>query len=188
VLTLKRYERHNAASSPITKPARSTFTPFSSFNSAAREHDPAELLAWASASSPREIVPMLLTTRRRWSINGSRRATGRRRDRDQRFITRPIAGFYGLRIWPRRAGNDQCRFTGGRLASVFSRRQALRVSIGWPRWTALAVHRVMVLQRLHNDLPLLSSVTHPVAVDPDPLLHEHASAQDGRHDLAPEAK
>jgi phosphoserine phosphatase len=28
----------------------------------------------------------------------------------------------------------------------------------------------------HNDLPLLSWVTHPVAVDPDPLLREHASA------------
>jgi phosphoserine phosphatase len=29
----------------------------------------------------------------------------------------------------------------------------------------------------HNDLALLSAVTHPVAIDPDPVLQEHAGAR-----------
>lgn len=32
-----------------------------------------------------------------------------------------------------------------------------------------------------NDLPLLSAVGHPVAVDPDAILHQHALAQDWRN-------
>jgi phosphoserine phosphatase len=30
----------------------------------------------------------------------------------------------------------------------------------------------------HNDLPLLNRVTHPVAVDPDEILEEHARNND----------
>ena len=98
------------------------------------------------------------------------------------FITRPIAGLYGIsHLVATEPETIDGRFTGRTTgepcfrAGKLSRGQGLAGRDG-PQPGRLRPNRGSTATRT-TILPLLSSVTHPVAVDPDPLLHEHASAQ-----------
>ena len=144
------------------------------------EHDSSQLLAWRERFVAEKIVPMLLPDAK--ALVDRRLAEG---DlvavvtATNSFVTRPIAELYGISHlvateleiidgrFTGRAAGEPC-FQAGKLSRV---RQWLRTmdrslddfSESW------------FYSDSHNDLPLLSSVTHPVAVDPDPLLLEHAS-------------
>jgi HAD superfamily phosphoserine phosphatase-like hydrolase len=108
------------------------------------------------------------------------------------FVTRPIAEMYGItnlvatepemaagRFTGRVAG-EPC-FQAGKLTCVDA-------------WLASQDHGLRDFSESwfytdsHNDLPLLDAVTHAVAVDPDPILAEHAAVRgwpvvSWRHDL-----
>jgi HAD superfamily hydrolase (TIGR01490 family) len=95
------------------------------------------------------------------------------------FLTRPIADALGIphliASEPERVGG---RFTG-RLDGEACFREGKVVKLD--AWLALRGLRLDELEASffysdsHNDLPLLSRVTHPVAVDPDPALRAQAS-------------
>lgn len=96
-----------------------------------------------------------------------------------RFVTEPIARLLGiphlLATEPERRGG---RYTG-RAVGVPTFREGKITALR--RWRA---ERPDVGTRTHfysdsrNDLPLLEAVTHPVAVDPDPVLSEEAKRRD----------
>jgi len=92
-----------------------------------------------------------------------------------RFITEPIAAALGvedlLATDPEFLGG---RYTG-RVAGTptFREGKVARVK-EWLRETGLNLADSWFYSDSHNDLPLLELVSHPVAVDPDDTLHQHA--------------
>lgn len=96
------------------------------------------------------------------------------------FVTGPIAKLYGVDalIATELECNEQGEFTGrprgipsfreGKIARV----EAWLASQGW-HWDNLETS--YFYSDSLNDLPLLSKVHHPVAVDPDPVLRQHAN-------------
>ncbi len=94
------------------------------------------------------------------------------------FLTRPIADALGI---PHLIASEpevlHGRFTG-RLAGPPCYREGKITKL--EGWLAARGQRLAELEASffysdsHNDLPLLSRVTHPIAVDPDPQLREHA--------------
>ena len=94
------------------------------------------------------------------------------------FITGPIARAYGIEhLIASEAGFDAGRYTG-KLVGIpaFREGKVTRVS-EWlsSRGQQLAdFSETWFFSDSTNDLPLLETVTHPVAVDPDPALEELA--------------
>ncbi|MBK7642476.1 MAG: HAD family hydrolase [Planctomycetes bacterium] len=94
------------------------------------------------------------------------------------FLTRPISEALGIphlvASEPERVGG---RFTG-RLEGVPCFREGkVTKLVEWLALRGLRMHELeasFFYSDSHNDLPLLGSVTHPVAVDPDPVLERHA--------------
>lgn len=96
------------------------------------------------------------------------------------FVTEPIAALFGI---PTLIGCDveivDGRYTGRSIGvPAFREGKVSRVA----DWLAKSGKRLADFERSYfysdsfNDLPLLSAVTHPVAVNPDPTLRAHAEA------------
>ena len=125
------------------------------------DNDYARLLAWRERFVSEKIVPMLLPAAK--ALVDQRLAEG---DlvavvtATNSFITRPIADLYGI----------SHLVATGKLTRVRDWLQSMDRDLG-------EFVESWFYSDSHNDLPLLSSVTHPVAVDPDPRLLEHASAR-----------
>jgi HAD superfamily hydrolase (TIGR01490 family) len=183
VLDAEAYERRNAGFLADYKAGTLDIHAFLDFQlRPLTHHEPSQLLAWRERFVAEKIVPMLLTDAK--TVVDQRLAAG---DlvavvtATNSFITRPIAGLYGISHlvatepetingrFTGRATGEPC-FRAGKLSRVKDWLAAMDRNLGdFPEsW---------FYSDSHNDLPLLSSVTHPVAVDPDPLLHEHASAR-----------
>ena len=94
------------------------------------------------------------------------------------FVTGPIAREFGIpHLVATIAAQENGAFTGKpRGMPAFKAGKIERVE----RWLeTLGLHSGSFARRWfysdsHNDLPLLATVTHPVAVDPDETLREHA--------------
>ncbi|MBK8019318.1 MAG: HAD family hydrolase [Betaproteobacteria bacterium] len=97
------------------------------------------------------------------------------------FVTRPIAREFGIEnlVATDPAENEKGEFTGGVAGlPAFREGKVARVEqwlaergLGWNSFRETWFYSDSL-----NDLPLLSKVTHPVAVDPDETLKEHAVA------------
>ena len=182
VLDAERYERRNAGFLADYKAGTLDIHAFLEFQlRPLTQHEPSQLLAWRERFVAEKISPMLLPDAK--TVVDQRLAAG---DlvavvtATNSFITRPIAGLYGIAHlvatepemidgrFTGRATGEPC-FRAGKLSRVKDWLAAMDRGLGdfTESW---------FYSDSHNDLPLLSSVTHPVAVDPDPLLHEHASA------------
>ena len=92
-----------------------------------------------------------------------------------RFITAPIAERLGVRdLLACEAEIIDGRYTGhpsGTLTYGAGKVTRLRE---WLADTGMDLTGSWFYSDSHNDLPLLEEVDHPVAVDPDPTLREHA--------------
>jgi HAD superfamily hydrolase (TIGR01490 family) len=95
------------------------------------------------------------------------------------FVTGPIAREFGIaHLVATVPAWDGARFTGkARGTPAFKDGKIARVDIwleelGW-WWGSFT--ESWFYSDSHNDLPLLQRVTHPVAVDPDATLREHAN-------------
>ena len=183
VLDAERYERRNAGFLADYKAGTLDIHAFLEFQlRPLTQHEPSQLLAWRERFVAEKISPMLLPDAK--TVVDQRLAAG---DlvavvtATNSFITRPIAGLYGIAHlvatepemidgrFTGRATGEPC-FRAGKLSRVKDWLAEMDRNLGdfTESW---------FYSDSHNDLPLLSSVTHPVAVDPDPLLHEHASAR-----------
>ena len=143
------------------------------------EHDLAQLLAWRERFLVEKIRPMLLPAAQ--AVVAERLGAG---DlvavvtATNSFVTRPIAALYGIEHlvatepetiagrFTGRVSGEPC-FQAGKLACVNA-------------WLEKHEHRLgdfaesWFYSDSHNDLPLFAAITDPVAVDPDPILAEHA--------------
>ena len=146
------------------------------------EHDLSQLLAWRERFVAEKIVPMLLPD--------AKTVVDRRLEAGDlvavvtatnSFITRPIAALYGIsELVATEPEIIDGRFTGRTTGEPsFRAGKLLRVA----EWLT-AMDRTLgdfaeswFYSDSHNDLPLLSAVTNPVAVDPDPTLSGHAGSR-----------
>jgi HAD superfamily hydrolase (TIGR01490 family) len=177
------YERRNAEFFADYKAGRLDIHAFLDFQlRPLAEHDPAQLSAWRERFLVAKIRPMLLPAAQ--AIVRDRLEAG---DlvavvtATNSFVTRPIAQMYGITnlvaTEPEMAAG---RFTGRVSGEPCFQAGKLTCVDAW-----LARHdrglrdfsESWFYTDSHNDLPLLAAVTHAVAVDPDPILAEHAAAR-----------
>jgi HAD superfamily hydrolase (TIGR01490 family) len=182
VLDAEAYERRNAGFFADYKAGTLDIHAFLEFQlRPLKEHDPAQLLAWRERFVAEKIVPMLLPDAK--TVVDQRLAAGdlvAMVTATNSFIKRPIAGLYGIpHLVATEPETIDGRFTGRPAGEPCFRAGKLSRVKGWLAAMDLNLAdftESWFYSDSHNDLPLLSSVTHPVAVDPDPLLREHASA------------
>lgn len=144
------------------------------------EHEPDSLYAWREQFVRTKILPILLPA--------ARTLIAKHRDRGDlplvitatnRFVTEPIAGLYGIEhliaTTPEYTGG---RYTG-RYVGVpcFQEGKVTRLD-EWLEENDHGLADSWFYSDSHNDLPLLSRVGNPVAVDPDETLAEVARARD----------
>jgi len=179
----EEYERKNAAFYADYKAGRLDIRAFLAFQlKPLAEHEPAQLLAWRERFLAEKIRPMLLPAAK--AVVAERIASG---DlvavvtATNSFITRPIAALYGIEhlvaTQPQSVGG---RFTGKVSGTPCFQAGKLNCVAEWLAGLGRRLgefRESWFFSDSHNDLPLLSAVTHPVAVDPDPLLAEHATGR-----------
>ncbi len=183
VLDAGVYERRNAGFFADYKAGTLDIHAFLAFQlRPLAEHDGAVLMAWRDRFIAEKIVPLLLPEAK--AVVDRRLAAG---DlvavvtATNSFVTRPIASLYGIaNLVATEPETIDGRFTGGTTGEPCFREGKLRRVKDW----LAAMDRDLsdfteswFYSDSHNDLPLLSAVTHPVAVDPDPILMEHAGVR-----------
>lgn len=143
------------------------------------EHETAQLNAWHEAFMAEKITPIILP--KALALIEKHRAAGDTLmiiTATNRFITAPIARQLGIDILlATECERDDKGFTGRTVdVPCFREGKVTRLQ----RWL-LENNRTLkgsyFYSDSHNDLPLLSMVEHPVAVDPDETLKAHAEAQ-----------
>lgn len=140
------------------------------------EHTPRQLQAWRAQYVEEKIRPILLPK--------AHQLIARHRERGDTlvvitatnsFITRPIVDLYGiehlLATEPERDGE---RYTGGVTGIPCFQDGKVKVLERWLSGRHLGLDDSSFYSDSHNDLPLLSRVTWPTAVDPDEILEAHA--------------
>ena len=96
-----------------------------------------------------------------------------------RFITAPIVELYGI---PHLLATEPEIVNGAYTGSItgtpcFQAGKVEQLS-GWLEENLQSLDDSWFYSDSHNDLPLLNKVTHPVAVDPDEILAQHAKDHD----------
>ena len=142
------------------------------------EHETAQLNAWHEAFMAEKITPIILP--KALALIEKHRAAGDTLmiTATNRFITAPIARKLGIDILlATECERDDKGFTG-RTTDVpcFREGKVTRLQ-RWLLENNRTLNGSYFYSDSHNDLPLLSMVEHPVAVDPDETLKAHAEAQ-----------
>jgi len=140
------------------------------------EHDPAQLRRWRAEFMHTLIEPIMLPA--------ARELLDRHRGRGDtvliitatnRFITGPIAEALGvehlLATEPEMNGE---RYTGGVAGIPCYQHGKVERLQRWLEEHGADLDDSWFYSDSHNDLPLLESVSHPVAVDPNPVLRTEA--------------
>lgn len=96
-----------------------------------------------------------------------------------RFVTEPIATLLGVdALLATEPEFKDGRYTGAIIdPPCFRQGKVERLDI-WLKEQGLNLEQSWFYSDSHNDLPLLECVTHPIAVDPDDILRQHAKAKD----------
>lgn len=142
------------------------------------DNDPQRLIALREEFLRRQILPIIPRPARR--LLQEHRDAGRYLliiTATNRFVTEPIARELGVDdlIATDPEIDTQGRFTG-RVAGIPSFREGKVQRLEqWLKQHGYNLARSWFYSDSHNDLPLLELVTHPVAVDPDETLAQHAT-------------
>jgi len=144
------------------------------------EHDLQQLQRWRAQYVEEKIVPILLPK--------ARQLIARHRDRGDtlvvitatnRFITSPIVELYGIEhLLATEPELVDGRYTGGVAGIPCFQDGKVRVLEDWVADRQLSLEDSSFYSDSHNDLPLLSRVSWPTAVDPDEILEAHARQRD----------
>ncbi len=136
------------------------------------DNDPDALKRWRAEFLETHIRPVLLPA--------AHALVGRHRDRGDtlliitatnRFVTEPIAALFDI---PCLLATEpewlDGRFTGRHAGTPTFREGKIEALERWLTERGEALAPAHFYSDSHNDLPLLEQVSHPVAVDPDPVL------------------
>ena len=92
-----------------------------------------------------------------------------------RFVTEPIAATLGVpHLLATEVEMANGRLTGRSWGVPCFREGKIERLLAWLEGTGHTMADSWFYSDSHNDLPLLSRVSYPVAVDPDDILHRHA--------------
>ena len=142
-------------------------------------HDRAQLEHWRVDFMRNKIMPLITAPAR--ALVEQHRAAGDTLliiTATNRFITAPIATVLGIEhLIATEPEEHDGRFTG-RVAGVPAYREGKVTRLdAWLQEHSLRLDQSWFYSDSHNDLPLLNRVSHPVAVNPDPMLSEIARAR-----------
>lgn len=140
------------------------------------QHDMDQLHQWRADFMRRKIEPILLP--RAAQLLDRHREAGDTLliiTATNRFITAPIAAHLGVEhlIATEPAQRDG-RYTGEVQGTPCYQRGKVTRLHEWLRERGVDLDESWFYSDSHNDVPLLEEVSHPVAVDPDPLLRAEA--------------
>lgn len=94
------------------------------------------------------------------------------------FVTEPIAAELGVdHLLATTPEQTQGRYTGRVSGYPCFREGKVHNLNQWLSQRGMNLASSWFYSDSHNDLPLLEMVTHPIAVDPDPTLTQHATAK-----------
>lgn len=140
------------------------------------QHELAHLQAWRARYLQEKIEPIVLPAAR--ALVTRHRAQGDLPvivTATHRFITAPIAALFGvehlLATEPELVAG---RYTGAVSGVPCYREGKVQRLITWMKEQNQTLEGSWFYSDSHNDIALLEKVSHPVAVDPDPLLQRYA--------------
>lgn len=140
------------------------------------ENEPDVLYRWRERFVKEKIVPILLPAAQ--ALIKHHRTVGDTLliiTATNRFVTEPIASLYGIEhLIATTPEFEQGRFTGRFLGVPCFRDGKVARLEQWLAEHGESFTGSWFYSDSHNDLPLLSRVTHPVAVDPDDTLAWYA--------------
>jgi HAD superfamily hydrolase (TIGR01490 family) len=142
------------------------------------EHPLEKLYNWRDQFMQEKILPIILDKAR--ELIEQHRQSGNTLmiiTATNRFVTQPIAENLGI---PHLLATDPEKIDNcytGRVQGTpcFQEGKVTRLQ-RWLTGSAVTLDDSWFYSDSHNDLPLLEIVTHPVAVDPDEALRQHASS------------
>ena len=139
-------------------------------------HDTATLYAWRARYLQEKITPILLPAAR--ALVEKHRGQGDTLliiTATNRFVTEPIAALFGIEnLLATDPEMVDGRYTGN-VSGVPCYREGKVQRLGmWLKEHSMDHDESWFYSDSHNDIPLLETVTHPVAVDPDETLREYA--------------
>ena len=142
------------------------------------EHDTAQLDAWHADFMADKIMPIILP--KALSLIEKHRAAGDTLmiiTATNRFITAPIARQLGIDVLlATECERDDNGYTGRSTDVPCFREGKVTRLKRWLLENNRSLQDSYFYSDSHNDLPLLSMVDHPIAVDPDETLKAHAHA------------
>ncbi len=142
-------------------------------------HEPARLYRWRAAFVAACILPIIPPAAR--ALLDRHRAQGHRLaivTASNRFITAPIAAELGVAtLLASEPEMLDGRYTGRVTGTPCYREGKVTRVQEWLVDSGESLAGSWFYSDSHNDLPLLQAVSHPVAVNPDPVLAAHAAKQ-----------
>ena len=166
---LRFYEEYKAGGLDIYAFLRFSLRPLA-------EHDPAQLRAWREVFIERYIVPRIapgtpaLLERHRRQGDTLMIITA-----TNHFVTAPIAALLGIEhLLATEPEFRNGRYTGEVSGIPCFREGKVTRLQAWLDEHGMGLDGSWFYSDSHNDLPLLETVSHPVAVDPDDTLREWA--------------
>jgi HAD superfamily hydrolase (TIGR01490 family) len=141
------------------------------------ENEPEQLFRWRESFVEEKILPIVQTAAR--ELVERHRAAGHTLlviTATNRFVTEPIVRLYGIdNLIATEPEFREGRYTG-RVEGIpsFHEGKVHRLSAWLADNDGYDLGNTWFYSDSHNDIPLLSRVAHPVAVDPDPTLRRAA--------------
>lgn len=143
------------------------------------ENDPADLRRWREYFMRDKVRPMITPA--------ARKLVARHRDAGDtlliitstiEFVARPIAEEFGVdQLIASQGERIDGRYTGRVMGTPCYREGKVQRLCAWIKEHAQTLTDSWCYSDSHNDLPLLELVDHPVAVNPDAILRQHAESQ-----------
>ncbi len=141
------------------------------------EHDLDTLNQWREEYIEEKIRPILLSKAQ--ALIESHKARGDTLviiTATNSFITGPIAGLYGVEhLLATEPEFIEGRYTGNVIDVPCFQHGKVEKLAGWLEENGENLDTSWFYSDSHNDLPLLSKVAYPIAVDPDDILRQHAA-------------
>lgn len=141
------------------------------------QHEPEQLWQWRREFIKEIIMP--------FTLDAARELVERHRQAGDtlviitatnRFVTEPIAELYGIpHLLATSPEFIDGRYTGRFVGKPCFQSGKVDVLNDWLAQTQLTLQDSIFYSDSHNDLPLLTRVDHPVAVDPDDKLRDYAA-------------